>query len=187
MLDIDASIKAARFVRFCDAFNIPLLTFVDVPGFLPGTEPGVRRHHQARREAALRLRRGDGPKITVITRKAYGGAYVVMASKHIRADFNFAWPTAEIAVMGPDGAVNILYRAASRRRPPTPTEERAELVAEYTEQLRQPVHRRGARLRRRRDRASETRRALSRALDAAGEQTRRRTRQQAREHPAVTR
>jgi propionyl-CoA carboxylase beta chain len=110
VLDIDASNKGARFVRTCDAFNIPLVTFVDVPGFLPGTEQewhGIIRHGAkllyAYAEATV-------PKLTVITRKAYGGAYDVMASKHIRADFNFAWPTAEVAVMGPEGAVNIVFR-----------------------------------------------------------------------------
>ncbi|MEO0321443.1 MAG: acyl-CoA carboxylase subunit beta [Myxococcota bacterium] len=109
-LDIDASVKAARFVRFCDCFNLPLVTFVDVPGFLPGTEQeygGIIRHGAkllyAYTEATV-------PKVTVITRKAYGGAYDVMASKHIRGDISFAYPTAEIAVMGPDGAVNIIYR-----------------------------------------------------------------------------
>jgi propionyl-CoA carboxylase beta chain len=109
-LDIDASVKAARFVRFCDCFNIPLVTFVDVPGFLPGTAQefsGIIRHGAkllyAYCEATV-------PKITVITRKAYGGAYDVMSSKHIRGDFNFAYPSAEIAVMGPDGAVNIVFR-----------------------------------------------------------------------------
>src|SRR6476661_4686767 len=110
VLDISSSEKAARFVRTCDAFNIPLVTFVDVPGFLPGTEQewgGIIRHGAkllyAYCEATV-------PKLTVITRKAYGGAYDVMSSKHIRADFNFAWPTAEVAVMGPDGAVNIVFR-----------------------------------------------------------------------------
>jgi propionyl-CoA carboxylase beta chain len=110
VLDIDSSTKGARFVRFCDAFNIPILTFEDVPGFLPGTEQefgGIIRHGAkllyAYAEATV-------PKITVITRKAYGGAYCVMGSKHIRTDVNFAWPTAEIAVMGPEGAVNIVYR-----------------------------------------------------------------------------
>jgi acetyl-CoA carboxylase carboxyltransferase component len=110
VLDIDASNKGARFVRTCDAFNIPIVTFVDVPGFLPGTEQewhGIIRHGAkllyAYAEATV-------PKLTVITRKAYGGAYDVMASKHIRADFNFAWPTAEVAVMGPESAVNIVFR-----------------------------------------------------------------------------
>jgi propionyl-CoA carboxylase beta chain len=109
-LDINSSVKGARFVRFCDAFNIPILTFEDVPGFLPGTEQefgGIIRHGAkllyAYAEATV-------PKITVITRKAYGGAYCVMGSKHIRTDINFAYPTAEIAVMGPEGAVNIVYR-----------------------------------------------------------------------------
>src|SRR6202000_160996 len=109
-LDIHASLKAARFVRFCDSFNIPLVTFVDVPGFLPGTTQeygGIIKHGAkllyAYSEATV-------PKLAVITRKAYGGAYDVMSSKHIRADFNFAYPTAEIAVMGPEGAINILYR-----------------------------------------------------------------------------
>ena len=109
-LDIDASIKAARFVRFCDAFNIPLICFEDVPGFLPGTSQGVRGDYQAWSQVALCLCGGDRPKITVITRKAYGGAYCVMASKHLRTDVNLAYPTAEIAVMGPDGAVRIVYR-----------------------------------------------------------------------------
>jgi propionyl-CoA carboxylase beta chain len=119
-LDIDSSDKAARFVRFCDAFNIPILTFEDVPGFLPGTAQefgGIIRHGAkllyAYAEATV-------PKITVITRKAYGGAYCVMGSKHLRCDVNLAWPTAEIAVMGAEGAVNILYRheqeAARRAR-----------------------------------------------------------------------
>ena len=110
MLDIDASVKAARFVRFCDAFNIPILTLVDVPGFLPGTAQehgGIIRHGAkliyAYAEATV-------PKVTVITRKAYGGAYCVMSSKHMRGDINLAWPTAEIAVMGPEGAVNIIFR-----------------------------------------------------------------------------
>ena len=118
-LDINSSVKGARFVRFCDAFNIPILTFEDVPGFLPGTAQefgGIIRHGAkllyAYAEATV-------PKITVITRKAYGGAYCVMGSKHIRTDVNLAWPTAEIAVMGAEGAVNIVYRRelAGGRRP----------------------------------------------------------------------
>jgi propionyl-CoA carboxylase beta chain len=131
VLDIDASNKAARFVRTCDAFNVPLVTFVDVPGFLPGTAQewgGIIRHGAkllyAYCEATV-------PKLTVITRKAYGGAYDVMSSKHIRADFNFAWPTAEVAVMGPEGAVNIIYRHASE-------EERPELIADYKEKFANP-------------------------------------------------
>ncbi len=121
-LDIDASVKAARFVRFCDAFNIPLVTFEDVPGFLPGTRQeygGIIRHGA---KLLFAFAEATVPKVTVITRKAYGGAYCVMSSKHIRTDVNFAWPTAEIAVMGPEGAVNILYKreiddgGGSRRR-----------------------------------------------------------------------
>jgi propionyl-CoA carboxylase beta chain len=110
VLDIDASIKGARFVRFCDCFNIPLVTFEDVPGFLPGVsqEHGGIITHGAKLLYAFA--EATVPKVTVITRKAYGGAYCVMASKHIRTDVNFAWPTAEIAVMGPEGAVGILYR-----------------------------------------------------------------------------
>ena len=109
-LDIDASVKGARFVRFCDAFNIPLVTFEDVPGFLPGTRQehgGIIRHGA---KLLFAFAEATVPKLTVITRKAYGGAYCVMSSKHIRTDLNLAWPTAEIAVMGPEGAVNILYR-----------------------------------------------------------------------------
>src|SRR5258707_11469108 len=110
VLDINASVKAARFVRFCDAFNIPLVTFVDVPGFLPGV---AQEHGGIIRQGAKLLYaycEATVPKLTVITRKAYGGAYDVMSSKHIRGDFNVAWPTAEIAVMGPKGAVEILFR-----------------------------------------------------------------------------
>ena len=110
VLDIDASAKAARFVRTCDAFNIPLLTFVDVPGFLPGTTQewgGIIRHGA---KLLYAFTEATVPKLTVITRKAYGGAYCVMSSKHIRTDVNFAWPTAEIAVMGAEGAVNVLFR-----------------------------------------------------------------------------
>jgi acetyl-CoA carboxylase carboxyltransferase component len=139
VLDIDASVKAARFVRFCDAFNIPLVTFVDVPGFLPGTAQetgGIIRHGAkllyAYAEATV-------PKLTVITRKAYGGAYDVMCSKHVRADYNVAWPTAEIAVMGPEGAVNIVFRkelAGLKGR--ELDEKRAALVAEYRKKFASP-------------------------------------------------
>ncbi len=109
-LDIDASIKAARFVRFCDCFNIPIITFVDVPGFLPGVNQehsGIIRHGA---KLLFAYTEASVPKITVITRKAYGGAYDVMGSKHMRADVNFAWPTAEVAVMGAKGAVEIIFR-----------------------------------------------------------------------------
>ena len=139
-LDIAASLKAARFVRFCDSFNIPLLTFVDVPGFLPGTSQehgGIIKHGAkllyAYAEATV-------PKIAVITRKAYGGAYDVMSSKHIRADFNFAYPTAEIAVMGPEGAINILYRKEimNAEKAGKLTEERDRLVKEYRQTFANP-------------------------------------------------
>ncbi len=136
-LDIDASEKAARFVRTCDAFNIPVLTFVDVPGFLPGTSQewgGI-----IRRGAKLLYAYAEAtvPKVTVITRKAYGGAYDVMGSKHLRADMNFAWPTAEIAVMGAQGAVNILYRRELAAAP-DPDRQRAELIADYTDHFATP-------------------------------------------------
>jgi propionyl-CoA carboxylase beta chain len=137
VLDINSSVKGARFVRFCDAFNIPILTFEDVPGFLPGTEQefgGIIRHGAkllyAYAEATV-------PKITVITRKAYGGAYCVMGSKHLRTDINLAWPTAEIAVMGPEGAVNIVYRrelAAASDRDTT----RRQKVDEFRERFANP-------------------------------------------------
>jgi propionyl-CoA carboxylase beta chain len=137
VLDIDASEKAARFVRFCDAFNIPLITFTDVPGFLPGTTQewgGI-----IRRGAKLlyAFTEATVPKITVITRKAYGGAYDVMNSKHMLADFNFAWPQAEIAVMGPEGAVNIIYRRDIAKSP-TPEERRAKLIGDYKARFANP-------------------------------------------------
>jgi propionyl-CoA carboxylase beta chain len=136
-LDIDASVKAARFVRFCDAFNIPLLTFVDVPGFLPGASQewgGIIRHGAkllyAYAEATV-------PKLTVITRKAYGGAYDVMSSKHIRGDYNIAWPTAQLAVMGAEGAVQIIHR---RRIGASgdPEGERKRLIDDYQETFANP-------------------------------------------------
>jgi propionyl-CoA carboxylase beta chain len=136
-LDINASVKGARFVRFCDAFNIPLVTFEDVPGFLPGTvqEYGGIIKHGAK--LLFAFAEATVPKITVITRKAYGGAYCVMASKHIRTDFNYAWPTAELAVMGPEGAVNILYkRELDAAADPAAT--RAEKVAEFREKFANP-------------------------------------------------
>ena len=130
VLDIASSIKAARFVRFCDAFNIPLLTFVDVPGFLPGTAQeygGIIKHGA---KLLYAFAEATVPKITVITRKAYGGAYDVMASKHIRADFNVAWPTAEIAVMGAAGAVKTIFRREIAESA-DPGARTAELVADY--------------------------------------------------------
>ncbi len=136
-LDIDASVKGARFVRFCDAFNIPLVTFEDVPGFLPGTRQeygGIIKHGA---KLLYAFAEATVPKVTVITRKAYGGAYCVMASKHIRTDVNFAWPTAEIAVMGPEGAVNILYKRELDAAA-DPEALRAEKVAEYRRKLANP-------------------------------------------------
>lgn len=134
VLDIDASVKAARFVRFCDSFNIPLVTFVDVPGFLPGTDQewgGIIRHGAKLLHAYCEA---TVPKLTIVTRKAYGGAYIVMSSKHIRGDFNYAWPTAEIAVMGPKGAAEIIYKneiqsAASK-------EERRQILERKIEEYR---------------------------------------------------
>jgi acetyl-CoA carboxylase carboxyltransferase component len=137
VLDINSSEKAARFVRFCDAFNIPILTFVDVPGFLPGTG---QEHGGIIRSGAKLLYaycEATVPKLTLVTRKAYGGAYDVMSSKHIRGDINLAWPTAEIAVMGPEGAVNIIFRKELSQSE-DPEKRRAELVAEYREKFANP-------------------------------------------------
>jgi propionyl-CoA carboxylase beta chain len=137
VLDIDASVKAARFVRFCDAFNIPIITFVDVPGFMPGTDQewrGIIRHGAkllyAYCEATV-------PKVTVITRKAYGGAYDVMSSKHIRGDINYAWPTAEIAVMGPKGAVEIIFKKEIEKSE-NPDELEEKLIQEYRDKFAHP-------------------------------------------------
>lgn len=136
-LDINASVKGARFVRFCDAFNIPLVTFEDVPGFLPGTVQeygGVIKHGA---KLLFAFAEATVPKVTVITRKAYGGAYCVMASKHLRTDFNYAWPTAELAVMGPEGAVNILYKRELDAAADA-IAARAEKVAEFREKFANP-------------------------------------------------
>jgi propionyl-CoA carboxylase beta chain len=137
VIDVDASDKGSRFVRLCDCFNIPIITFVDVPGYMPGTEQeykGIIRHGAkflyAYAEATV-------PKISIITRKAYGGAFVVMSSKSLRGDMNYAWPTAEIAVMGPDGAVNIVFKDAIDKAA-NPKEERQKLVAEYKEKFANP-------------------------------------------------
>lgn len=139
VLDINASVKGARFVRFCDAFNIPLITFEDVPGFLPGTQQefgGIIRHGA---KLLFAFAEATVPKITVITRKAYGGAYCVMSSKHIRTDINFAWPTAEIAVMGPEGAVNIVYKRELERAPESERASlRQEKIAEFRERFANP-------------------------------------------------
>jgi acetyl-CoA carboxylase carboxyltransferase component len=137
VLDIESSEKAARFVRTCDAFNIPIITFVDVPGFLPGVDQeygGIIRHGAkllyAYCEASV-------PRISIITRKAYGGAYVVMDSKSVGSDLSFAWPSAELAVMGPQGAVEIVYRRELQQAA-DPAARRAELVADYTERYANP-------------------------------------------------
>jgi len=137
VLDINSSRKAARFVRFCDAFNIPIVTLVDIPGYLPGVEQeqgGIITHGAkllyAYSEATV-------PKVTCILRKAYGGAYLVMGSKHLRADINYAWPTAEIAVMGPDGAVNIIFRRELEQAP-DPEAQRRALVEEYRQRFANP-------------------------------------------------
>jgi len=137
VLDIDSSVKGARFVRFCDAFNIPLITFTDVPGFLPGASQewgGIIRHGA---KLLYAFTEATVPKLTVVTRKAYGGAYDVMNSKHMRADFNFAWPTAEVAVMGPEGAVNIIFRR-DLEKSPTPDERRAKLISDYKARFANP-------------------------------------------------
>ena len=137
VLDIDASVKAARFVRTCDAFNVPLLTFCDVPGFLPGTAQefgGIIKHGA---KLLYAFAEATVPKITVITRKAYGGAYDVMSSKHVGADFNYAWPTAEVAVMGPEGAVNIIFRSELAGAEDAPA-RRAELIDDYKAQFANP-------------------------------------------------
>jgi propionyl-CoA carboxylase beta chain len=137
VLDIHSSMKAARFVRFCDCFNIPLVTFVDVPGFMPGTDQeygGIIKHGA---KLLFAFAEATVPKVTVILRKAYGGAYDVMASKHIRADVNFAFPTAEIAVMGPEGAVNIIYRRDIQDSP-TPDTRRQKLINDYKAHFANP-------------------------------------------------
>ena len=183
-LDIDSSVKAARFVRFCDAFNIPLVTFVDVPGFLPGTAQewgGIIRHGAkllyAYCEATV-------PKIAVITRKAYGGAYDVMSSKHIRADFNFAWPTAEVAVMGPEGAVNIVFRkeledAEDPGRAPRGADRGVQGA------VRKSVRRGRARVRGRRHRAAADAAGAHRRAQDGDHEARAPPAAQAREHPAL--
>ena len=137
VLDVDSSDKAARFIRFCDAFNIPLVTFVDLPGYLPGIDQehaGVIRHGA---KVLYSYSEATVPKITVTLRKAYGGGYIAMCSRHLGADFVFAWPTAEIAVMGPEGAANIIFRDDIKNAS-NPTEMRKQKVAEYTEKFANP-------------------------------------------------
>ena len=137
VLDINASVKAARFVRFCDAFNIPIITFVDVPGFMPGTAQeygGIIRHGA---KLIFAYAEATVPKISVLTRKAYGGAYIVMSSKNLRGDINYAWPTGQVAVMGAEGAVNIIHRSAIKESD-RPDELRAELVQDYEDRFMNP-------------------------------------------------
>ena len=137
VLDINASVEAPASCRFCDAFNIPIVSFVDVPGFMPGTSQewgGIIRH---RAKLLYAYAEATVPKLTVITRKAYGGAYDVMASKPLKADINFAWPTAEIAIMGPQGAVGIIFRKELEKAD-DPAARRDKLVAEYTERFANP-------------------------------------------------
>ena len=186
VLDINASVKGARFVRFCDAFNIPLVTFEDVPGFLPGTQQewgGIIKHGA---KLLYAFAEATVPKLTVITRKAYGGAYCVMSSKHIRTDANFAWPTAEIAVMGAEGAVNIVYKREIERAPEADREAlRQEKIAEFRERFANPyvAAERGyidAVIEPRQTRAeTDHRPALAR------KQARHQPQKEARQHPAV--
>src|SRR5690606_22904952 len=137
VLDIQASEKAARFIRFCDCFNIPLVTFVDVPGYLPGTNQEHAGIITSGAKLLFAYCEATVPKLTVTTRKAYGGAYCVMSSKHIRSDLNLAWPTAEIAVMGPEGAVEIVYRR-DLQQAEDPVALKAKLAAEYREKFANP-------------------------------------------------
>jgi acetyl-CoA carboxylase carboxyltransferase component len=137
VLDIDASEKAARFVRFCDSFNIPIITLVDVPGFMPGS---TQEHGGIIRSGAKLLFaycEATVPKVTIVLRKAYGGAYIVMSSKHLRGDINLAWPSAEIAVMGPDGAVSIVFRKEMEKAD-DPVQRKVELVSEFRAKFANP-------------------------------------------------
>ncbi len=137
VLDIDASNKAARFVRTCDSFNIPIITFVDVPGYLPGTDQEHKGIITSGAKLLFAYCEATVPKLTVTTRKSYGGAYCVMSSKHIRGDLNLAWPTAEIAVMGPEGAVEIIYRRELKEAA-DPVALKKQLAAEYREKFASP-------------------------------------------------
>ena len=185
VLDIDSSEKAARFVRTCDAFNIPIVTFVDVPGFMPGTDQeygGIIRHGA---KLLYAFCEATVPRISVITRKAYGGAYVVMNSKSIGADLAYAWPTAELAVMGSAGAVEIVHRR-DLLNADDPETLRKPLIEDYEEQLRHRLHRGRARLHRRRHRPRRDP-THSRALAGPlARQARRPAEAQARERPAVS-
>ena len=183
-LDINASIKGARFVRFCDAFNIPLITFEDVPGFLPGTVQeygGIIRHGA---KLLYAFAEATVPKITVITRKAYGGAYCVMASKHIRTDFNYAWPSAEIAVMGPEGAVNILYKREIEKAS-DPAALRAQKVAEFREKFANPYVSASRGFIDEVILPRETRAQADSGVGHARDQARQEPAEEARQHPAV--
>ena len=179
VLDIDASDKAARFIRFCDCFNIPLVTFEDVPGFLPGTaqeHDGIIRHGA---KIVYAYAEATVPKITLITRKAYGGAYIVMASKMIGADVNFAWPQAEIAVMGASGAINILYRKASE-------EEKKTAVEAYEEEFSNPYRAAERGLVDEIIMPRDTRRKLIRALEMARNKKSKQSAQEARQYAVIT-
>jgi propionyl-CoA carboxylase beta chain len=137
IIDINASLKAARFVRFLDCFNLPIITFVDVPGYMPGVDQeygGIIKHGA---KIIYAYSEATSPKLTIITRKAYGGAYVAMSSKHLRGDMNFAWPQAEIAVMGPDGAVNVIYREQIQKAE-NKAEAKKKLVKEYQDKFANP-------------------------------------------------
>ena len=187
VLDINASVKGARFVRFCDAFNIPLITFEDVPGFLPGTQQEFGGIIQHGAKLLYAFAEATVPKLTVITRKAYGGAYCVMASKHIRTDVNFAWPTAEIAVMGPEGAVNIVYKreldqaAAGAKETLRQREDRG-----IPRALRESLCGGRARLHRRRDRAVGDAREADHGATLPREQARYESPQEARQYSALS-
>ncbi len=186
VLDIKASEKAARFIRFCDCFNIPIITFEDVPGFMPGIE---QEHGGIIRSGAKLLYaycEATVPKITVITRKAYGGAYCVMNSKHIRSDLNLAWPTAEIAVMGPEGAVSIIFRRELAEAD-DPGRAQSGTRAGLPRAFRQSLRRGGARLRGRCDRAVRDTPAPDQRAGDAAKQARQQPAQETRQHAAVGR
>ena len=180
VLDSDASRKAARFVRFCDCFDIPIVTFVDVPGFLPGTaqEYGGLIKHGAK--LLFAYAEATVPKVTVITRKAYGGAYDVMASKHLRGDVNYAWPTAQIAVMGAKGAVEIIYRKEAGD-----PEKIAARTKEYEDALHVALRRRRARLYRRGDHAALDPPPRRPGAPPAARQEAREPLEEARQHSAL--
>ncbi len=185
MLDIDASTKAARFVRFCDCFNIPLVTLVDVPGFLPGVDQEHRGIIAHGAKLLYAFCEATVPKLTVITRKAYGGAYDVMSSKHIRADVNLAFPTAEIAVMGSDGAVNIIHQRRIEAAP-RPSRDARRLRRRLQAALRQPLPRRRTRLHRRSDRTRDLRKRLQqRYLTLFANKQRPQSPQKTRQYPAL--